>query len=954
VPRWTACAVATLAFLVIGATAGPAFANTSLYIHLYNRMSTGEVALVARGGEICWEQKDLARSADQNAVAPGKVKTLHSENKNPLFTSCNFKGGSQGLEFKLKEPGGGWYVPAGFPGDYYVMTNKSNPSEGFAFGFQNGVGTWVPRADGRGFVCFHTVLTSYQTSLGGPWKGEADIYVYNDRHCNIGVPVATASTARWSTQAEAERRANTPAARAPPERTARVAGPLAGAAQAGSNEGAITDLLSTVGVLCPWYAYPGQTARCNGYNPGDGDAWSIGNVAKTVQFRHFKVTKDVAENTPKSLVGSATLPVPEGYAPGTVGVNQSVGVTSSTTSSTTHGFRVGFKFVTKQGVMVVFAKSEFSQEFSFDYNFAKTDAETTGGTQMKQVSITAGAAPGYTTRLDVYTVDRKIHYEYKADLDFGSPDGKPLDVTTPANLALDQSPARRQPCLAYVVGARGVRNSIMDIGSELLAAGFSPDESSLPPARRAFLASVRYWRAGPATCAGFPGEYASEAGFTGDGVGMYENFGADDKGRAATVMTGCIFRTPYAGGASSPALLHNRLEPPTARPAAGSAPCQSVPINGGRVDGVQPGTLVDASNARPVRGSRDAAAITAPPGSDEILGPNAGGAIYTNNGALDIVRAGRGNTRIVGGSGENHLYGGPGNDTLIGGRLGTNYLYAGTGGTTLEQSNGYAQMYGGPGVDNFLGRNMSGVMAGGSGPNRMVATGNMSRLQMLGGSGPNVYILRGNGAPTILQPPGRGASTLETDLSIRVPMYVKRAVAIGSRPVVLTGSFGTRSLQANNAGDKLVSGPGAELMRGGRGPDTIVFNDENDDVARGGTGADRYVFTGTPERFTRPPSLQYPALRTAAKIIGFNPRKGDRLVLARAVFGPGLARLKRRFRIVAGRNPRPAGPGATLLFNTRTRILSFDPDGSGPISDKVIVRLPGFRTVKRSWIQFTK
>src|SRR5690348_13272283 len=101
--RWLLGVAAALALscAAIGATAESAFANTGLYIHLYNRMSTGEVALVTRGGEICWEQKDLARSADQNAVAPGQTKTLYSENKNPLFTSCNFKGGSQGLEFKL-------------------------------------------------------------------------------------------------------------------------------------------------------------------------------------------------------------------------------------------------------------------------------------------------------------------------------------------------------------------------------------------------------------------------------------------------------------------------------------------------------------------------------------------------------------------------------------------------------------------------------------------------------------------------------------------------------------------------------------------------------------------------------------------------------------------------------------------------------------------------------------
>jgi Ca2+-binding RTX toxin-like protein len=183
----------------------------------------------------------------------------------------------------------------------------------------------------------------------------------------------------------------------------------------------------------------------------------------------------------------------------------------------------------------------------------------------------------------------------------------------------------------------------------------------------------------------------------------------------------------------------------------------------------------------------------------------------------------------------------------------------------MEESNGNAEMYGGAGRDTFEGRDMTGVMVGGTGSSRMVGTGNLSHLQMQGGTGPNTYVLKGSGTPTILQMPERAPSTLMSDHSIVVPDYVHKAIATGTRAVTLTGSSGTRSLTANRGADTLISGPGPETLRGGRSHDTIVFNPYNDDVAIGG-GPDRYMFTGSPETVTRPRALQYPADRTAATI----------------------------------------------------------------------------------------
>jgi Ca2+-binding RTX toxin-like protein len=194
--------------------------------------------------------------------------------------------------------------------------------------------------------------------------------------------------------------------------------------------------------------------------------------------------------------------------------------------------------------------------------------------------------------------------------------------------------------------------------------------------------------------------------------------------------------------------------------------------------------------------------------------------------------------------------------------------------------------------------------------------------------------------------PSSKPSTLLTDHTMTVPDSVKTAIATGSAHVTLRGGYGTGKLSANNAGDTLISGVTAELMRGARGRDTFVFNALNDDVATGGRGADRYVFTGVAETATRPLALAYPRNRTAATITNFNPRKGDKLVLTVNAFGPAVTQLAHRFKLVSGPHPQPHGPGATLLLNTRTHVLSFDADGSGLISDKVIAKLPHTNTIK--------
>jgi Ca2+-binding RTX toxin-like protein len=155
---------------------------------------------------------------------------------------------------------------------------------------------------------------------------------------------------------------------------------------------------------------------------------------------------------------------------------------------------------------------------------------------------------------------------------------------------------------------------------------------------------------------------------------------------------------------------------------------------------------------------------------------------------------------------------------------------------------------------------------------------------------------------------------------------------------------------ANNGTDRLVAGPGAERLLGGRGNDTFVLTDLNQDTATGGKGADRDVFTGRPEVFQRPWALQ----PTADLITNFRPGRGDRLVLRTTVFGSQLLNLRRSFNVVANGDPQPRCHCASLLLDTSTGMRSFDRDGTGPISDQVIAKLPGLRTIRPSWVQITR
>jgi Ca2+-binding RTX toxin-like protein len=953
-----------------------AFAQ-SLTIQIHNETPYRLTLQTLEGGgaSYCWNDGNLHHGLEDGWVAgPGQTKdfkTYRSEG-----SGCSGVTAYRYIGVVVQAPGGPWgFLDPNQSGGGYKITNQ----DGY-FVYRDSLGTWLPMSrrsvGGSGLICWRTNMGPDQ------YNNYSNIYFLSDGRCNSGVGTEIGPGGKQYNPPGGAGASDTGAGDRPPV-SVRAPVPVRAVADDGAHAGSadapkIVNLLSTVGIACPWYAYPGDTGRCASYDPGDGAKWSLGNLTNTI--RDFKVTAASSDATETKLpIGYDEHSVPANAGAGTVSISAATAISTATTTSTTNGFMIGgsVAYGSKATANVIFARAEGSVTVSVSgsYTYSSTTSKTDSTSKTVTISNTQPALPGFTTALDVFTTKRDASYKYDADLDFGK-EGVEENVTTPANAALNQSPAQYQPCLAYTVGNGTVRNSIMNIGDELIRSGISPTDSSLPPERRGFLQSFKSFRTS-GTCPGFPAGFASAAAFKGSGIGSYADAGYDEQGRPATKVTACVYTSPYSGTTRVQSSYNRyvsraqarRLTDPRAGVAASpnTSACKLAPLQSGPVSGETPGTLIDDSSVPVIEDSSRLATraaartlapmIAGPNHSDEVIGNDQPGEkIYTGTGAFDLVRMGDGNhDSVFGGAGDNLIFGGSGSEDHLVGGVGTNEIHAGSGRhDILSDANGHAVLVAGSGGDTLMAHNMSGAMIGGRGDDTLIATGDASRLMMAGGPGDDTFILgAGRGTPDISVLPGE-SDTLRTARSLTAPLYMRNVIATGSRRVTLRGALGNRKLVANNGPDTLVAGPGPERLLGGRGNDTFVLTDLNEDTATGGKGADRYVFTGTPEDVQRPRALQRPGDRTADLISNFRPAQGDRLVLRTTVFGSQLLNLRRRFKVVAKMDPQPKCHCATLLLDTSTGVLSFDRDGTGPISDQVIAKLPGLRTIRPSWVQITR
>jgi Ca2+-binding RTX toxin-like protein len=281
------------------------------------------------------------------------------------------------------------------------------------------------------------------------------------------------------------------------------------------------------------------------------------------------------------------------------------------------------------------------------------------------------------------------------------------------------------------------------------------------------------------------------------------------------------------------------------------------------------------------------------------------------------------NNLIIGNSGANVLTGGPGADTLDGG-LGKDTASYATSAAPVWVSLAGGIASGGDaqgdvliGIENLTGSHFNDTLEGDAGNNVLKGGGGIDTVSYEhAGAGVTVSLAISMVQNTI----GAGTDTL---LGFRN--------LIGSAfDDVLTGSAAPNVLNGLGGNDMLIGRGGPDTLIGGSGNDTLIGGG-GFDVLTGGPGADTFVFG--------------PALSTSSdKITDFQHGvdvlqitstdyglPGGALDPARLVFGPAAATALPEF-----------------VYNNASGVLSWDPDGTGPLASITVATFTPATTLTAS------
>lgn len=925
----------------------------------------------ASGQLYCWYSGELAfMNRDRNAVPRKGSRTFSTETKQSSSRgdNCLVSYGENSLDL-------GVYVKLTPTSKWITVGNDDrarsmslrfekapaqcnwNNNLDYCFVLRRSLPTFsVPRYDFNGLLCWTVSSTANNNTLRNQ-SARMTITVRGDSACNTprgqtifpsksGAPVYgdlpapennfPPKAATETTQASIGDRRENQTPPAPPEPSPD---------EPGKDEGSIVSFMSSTGVACQMLGIlPNDKCRDVAKN-------ELSNFANlTTDVRKFKITGSFGTVEERRSICSATAEVPKNAGAASVTCSESVTTSNSTATGTTHGASVGGSYskkfeYTSSDAIKLFAgavKSEHSVTVSGSYNYSSSTQKTTGTSDQKTVSVTAAAASGLRTRVEVFTQAADANYTYDADLDVGKRDlAQP--VTTPAAEALGMSPSATQHCLAYLIGGPAVNGSIMERQKRLLDSGVRADDPSLPRSNQLFMQSAPFYRAGSTTCPGMPSMFPAVAGFTGKGVGTFQSLGYDDNGKPLKSWTVCVYTSPLGGQRATA-----RGEAPRAEMQGDSSPCVQQKVDDPTpVKVAQPGQFVNLNTGagqaqdagRTFRGTNRSEQVIGTPRADDIR---------LGRGAFQMVRSGGGDDKVDAVEGTDQVSAGPGNDTVVVGS--TDTAFGEQGNDTLSVTDARRSVLGGgTGDDALSSSNATQIaLAGNAGNDLLRVTGTSTGVQMAGGPGNDSYSITSThgGAAKVFEMPNRGVDTITTDRTITAPPYVERLVASGGGPVNLTSRDGRQTLTGNDASNVLSPGIGPDVAAGGGGNDAFLMNWDVPDTVTGGPGADLFIPLGTPA------TARYGSLAASAashRITDFNPQEGDRIELRASVFGISVRNLPTDWRVAQGAAPRASTPNATILANTATGLLAFDRDGSGPVIPKVFAMVPDASGVEASW-----
>jgi len=310
--------------------------------------------------------------------------------------------------------------------------------------------------------------------------------------------------------------------------------------------------------------------------------------------------------------------------------------------------------------------------------------------------------------------------------------------------------------------------------------------------------------------------------------------------------------------------------------------------------------------------------------ADDFISALTGNDTLTGGGGADTLLGGAGNDLLDGGAGGDSLAGGAGNDRYavddVGDAVaeslneGLDVVSTGLAAYVLT-ANVEQLVFTGTGGFAGSGNALANLVKGGAGNDTL--DGGVGADSLDGGLGDDVYVIdrAANVALGIIGDvviDGGGNDTIETALAaLSLAQYgkVENLRYTGAAKFSGTG---------NALNNQLVGGDGTDTLSGGGGNDTL-YGSAGADSLRGGAGADVFVFD---------------ALDAADVILDF--RAGiDKLQLDADVFVAIGALDATLFTTT----PDALDTDDRLVFDTRTRMLYYDADGSGAESAIAIARL---------------
>ncbi|MBF0610514.1 MAG: hypothetical protein HQL55_05245, partial [Magnetococcales bacterium] len=238
---------------------------------------------------------------------------------------------------------------------------------------------------------------------------------------------------------------------------------------------------------------------------------------------------------------------------------------------------------------------------------------------------------------------------------------------------------------------------------------------------------------------------------------------------------------------------------------------------------------------------------------------------------------------IDGQSGNDHISGLGGND-LLNGNAGNDHLYGGDGIDILRGDDGNDHLYGGLGED---------VMFGGLGNDLL--DGGQGNDSMFGGEGNDTFIVDSQ-QDVIMELAGQGNDAVESSINWTLSANLEKLTLTGSAAINGNG---------NELSNTLVGNAGANILFGNAGNDTLT----------GGDGADGFLLR-----------CQTNGLDT---VTDFNVQQGDKVLLWQPDFANMPAGVVSSQQFVANTFGLATNASQRVVFNTTSRLLSYDPDGNG-------------------------